>query len=45
VTEVAKLHGDLDLETRSYTEYRQTMRRQLRELHETMNSSFDEVQA
>jgi hypothetical protein len=44
-TNVAKLHGDLDLETRSYTEYHQTMRRQLCELHEIVASSFDEVQA
>jgi hypothetical protein len=44
-TEVAKLCGDLDLEMRSYTEYRQTLRRWLYELHETVASSFDEVQA
>jgi hypothetical protein len=41
--ELAKLRGDLDLETHSYTEYHQTMRRQLHELHETVASSFDEV--
>jgi hypothetical protein len=41
--ELAKLRGDLDLETRSYTEYRQTMRRWLRELHEALASSFDKV--
>jgi hypothetical protein len=43
--EVAKLHGDLDLETCSYTEYRQTVHRRLCELHKTVASSFDEVQA
>jgi hypothetical protein len=42
-TEVAKLHGDLDLETHIYTKYRQTVRHQLRELHEIVASSFDEV--
>jgi hypothetical protein len=41
---VAKLCVDLDLETRSYMEYHQTVRRQLCELHETVASSFDEVQ-
>jgi hypothetical protein len=43
--EVAKLHGDLDLEMHSYTEYRQTVHRRLHKLHETVASSFDEVQA
>jgi hypothetical protein len=43
--EVAKLHGDLDLETHSYTEYHQIMHRRLHELHETMAASFDDVQA
>jgi hypothetical protein len=42
--EVAKLHGDLDLEMHSYTEYRQTVHRRLHKLHETVASSFDEVQ-
>jgi chromosome segregation ATPase len=42
--EVAKLRGDLDLETHNYTEYRQTVRRRLRELHETVASSFEKVQ-
>jgi translation elongation factor EF-1alpha len=42
--EIAKLHRDFDLETRSYTEYRQTVSLQLRELHETVASAFDEVQ-
>jgi predicted nuclease with TOPRIM domain len=42
-TELAKLLGDLDLETRSYTEYHQTVRRRLHELHKTVASSFDEV--
>jgi hypothetical protein len=41
---VAKLHGDLDLETRSYMEYHQTVRHRLCELHETVALSFDEVQ-
>jgi hypothetical protein len=43
--EHAKLCGDLDLETRSYMEYRQTMRHRLRKLHETVASSFHEVKA
>jgi hypothetical protein len=43
--EVAKFRGDLDLEMRSYTEYLQTVWHQLRKLHETVASSFDEVQA
>jgi hypothetical protein len=41
--ELAKLRGDLDLETCSYMEYCQTIRRQLHELHETVALSFDEV--
>jgi hypothetical protein len=45
VAEVAKLRGYLDLETRSYTEYRQNVRRRLHELHEIVASSFNEVQA
>jgi uncharacterized coiled-coil protein SlyX len=44
-TELTKLHTDLDLETRSYIEYRQNVRRQLRELHEVVASSFEEVKA
>jgi trehalose/maltose hydrolase-like predicted phosphorylase len=43
--EVAKLHEDLDLEIHSYMEYRQTVRHRLHKLHETVSSSFDEVQA
>jgi hypothetical protein len=43
--EVAKLRGDLDLEMRNYTEYRQTVCCRLHELHETVALSFDEVQA
>jgi hypothetical protein len=35
----------LDLETHSYTEYRQNVRRRLHELQETVASSFDEVKA
>jgi hypothetical protein len=42
--EVAILHGDIDLETRSYTEYQQTVHCWLHELHEIVASSFDEVQ-
>jgi predicted nuclease with TOPRIM domain len=42
VAEVAKICGDLDLETRSYMEYRQTVRHRF---HETVALSFDEVQA
>jgi uncharacterized coiled-coil protein SlyX len=38
---LTKLHTDLDLETHSYTEYRQNVRRQLLELHEAVSSSFD----
>jgi hypothetical protein len=44
-TELAKLRGDLDLETRSYTKYCLNVRHRLRELHETVASSFDEVKA
>jgi hypothetical protein len=43
--DLAKLRADLDLETHSYTEYRQTVHRWLHELHETVASSFDEVKA
>jgi hypothetical protein len=43
--ELAKLHGDLDLETLSYTEYRHTVCRRLHELHETVASSFDKLKA
>jgi hypothetical protein len=41
--ELAMLHGDLDLETRSYAEYYHTVNRWLCELHETVALSFDEV--
>jgi hypothetical protein len=41
--EVTKLRANLDLETRSYTEYCQTIRHQLRDLHEVVASSFEEV--
>jgi hypothetical protein len=41
--EVTKLHDNFDLETRGYTEYRQTVHRRLHEHHETVASSFDEV--
>jgi hypothetical protein len=43
--ELAGLRGDLDLETRSYTEYRQNVRHRLHELHEAMALSFHEVHA
>jgi hypothetical protein len=42
-TELAKLRGDLDLETHSYTEYRLNVHRWLCELHKIVASSFDEV--
>jgi hypothetical protein len=42
-TKLTKLHADLDLETHSYTEYRQNVCCQLCELHKTIASSFDEV--
>jgi hypothetical protein len=42
---LTKLHNDLNLETRGYTEYCQNVRRRLRELHEAVASSFDEVKA
>jgi hypothetical protein len=44
-TELARLCGDLDLETHNYMEYRQNVRCQLRELHETVASSFKEIKA
>jgi chromosome segregation ATPase len=44
-TELARLCGDLDLETRSYTEYRQNVRHQLDKPHETIASSFEEIKA
>jgi hypothetical protein len=43
--ELYRLHGDLDLEARSYTEYHQNVHCRLHELHETVASSFDEVKA
>jgi uncharacterized coiled-coil protein SlyX len=43
--ELTKLHGNMDMEKHSYTEYHQTVHRRLRELHETVASSFDEVKA
>jgi hypothetical protein len=45
IVELAILCGDLDLETHSYTEYRQTVCCRVRELHEMVTSSFDEVKA
>jgi chromosome segregation ATPase len=42
---LAKLRGDLDLETRSYTEYRQSVCSWFCKLHETVSSLFNEVQA
>jgi uncharacterized coiled-coil protein SlyX len=43
--EITKLHADLDLETRSYTEYRQNVHCQLHRLHKAVASSFKEVKA
>jgi hypothetical protein len=43
--EVTKLDADLDLEIHSYTEYLQTMRHWLHELHEAVASWFEEVKA
>jgi hypothetical protein len=40
---LAKLRGDFDLETHSYMEYCLNVYRRLRELHNTVASSFDEV--
>jgi hypothetical protein len=40
---LAKLCEDLDLESRSYTEYPHTVRCRLRQLHEIVVSSFGEV--
>jgi uncharacterized coiled-coil protein SlyX len=42
---LTKLHTDLDLETHSYTEYHQTVRCRLHQLHEAIASSFEEVKA
>jgi hypothetical protein len=36
--ELARLRGDMDLETRSYTEYHQNVRHWLHELHEIVAS-------
>jgi uncharacterized coiled-coil protein SlyX len=44
-SELTKLHDDLDLEMRSYTEHRQNVRCRLRKLLEIVASSFDEVKA
>jgi predicted transcriptional regulator len=43
--ELAKIHDDLDLGTRSYTKCCHTVCRKLHELHKTVASSFDEVKA
>jgi hypothetical protein len=43
--ELGKLCEDLDLETRSYTKYHQTVRHRLRQLHEIVVSSFGVVKA
>jgi hypothetical protein len=42
---VAKLRDDLDLETCGHTEYCQNVQCRLREIHETVSLSFDEVKA
>jgi predicted nuclease with TOPRIM domain len=44
-TKLAMLQGDLDLETRIYTDYHQSVRCWLRELQETVALSFNEIQA
>jgi hypothetical protein len=43
--DVTKLHVDLDLETQSYTEYRQTVCYRLRNLHKVVALLFEEVKA
>jgi hypothetical protein len=43
--DVTKLHVDLDLETQSYTEYRQTVYYRLRNLHKVVALLFEEVKA
>jgi hypothetical protein len=45
VIELARLHGDQDLEMRGYTKYHQNVCRRLCELYEIVASSFDEVKA
>jgi hypothetical protein len=42
-TELAKVEGELDQETRNYTNYRLIMRHHLHHLHEIVASIFDEV--
>jgi hypothetical protein len=42
-TELEKLHDDLDLETRSYTEYHQAVHDRLLDLQRTVASYFGEV--
>jgi predicted anti-sigma-YlaC factor YlaD len=42
-TELAKVEGELDQETRNYTNYHLIMCRHLRHLHETVASIFYEV--
>jgi hypothetical protein len=41
--ELAIFRGDLELDTRSYTEYHQNVRCWLHKLHKIVASSFDEV--
>jgi hypothetical protein len=43
--EITKLHTDLHLETRSYIEYRQNVRRRIHSLRKAIASSFEEVKA
>jgi hypothetical protein len=43
--DLTNLHAYLDLETCSYTKYCQNVHRRLRELHEIVALSFDEVKA
>jgi hypothetical protein len=42
-TELAKVEGELNQETRNYTNYRLIMHHHLHHLHETVASIFDEV--
>jgi hypothetical protein len=45
IAKVTQLRENLDLEARSYTEYRQTICRRLHNLDEVVASSFEEVKA
>jgi hypothetical protein len=43
--EVTQLREDWDLKSTSYTKYRHTVHRQLRDLHKAVASTFEEVKA